>query len=103
MRTPSPSDRELDQQAVYDTESAIAHSERVITLQHLAIAATERAGCDPTRDRTLLAAMKGNLGELEAWRTYLLDELAAEQNGEAVPGHHHEPRPSLGCSLRLRS
>jgi hypothetical protein len=100
MRTPSPSDHELDQQAVRDTESAIAHSERVITLQHLAIAATERAGRDPTRERTLLATMEGNLGELEAWRAYLLDEPAAEQSGgPIISGHHHGPRPTSRSSL----
>jgi hypothetical protein len=92
MQASSPSVHERDQRSLPDAERAIVRSETIIALQHRVIAATERVGRDAARDRALLATMEGNLGELKAWRTYLLDGPAAEQkNGEAVPGHHNGP------------
>jgi hypothetical protein len=92
MQASSPSIHEHDQRSLPDAERAIMLSETIIALQRRVIAATECIGRDATRDRTLLATMEGNLGELKAWRTYLLDGPAAEQNnGKAVPGHHNGP------------
>jgi hypothetical protein len=79
MQASSPSVHERDQRGLLAAESAIARSETIIALQHRVIAATERVGRDATRDWALLTTMEGNLGELEAWRTYLLDGQAAEQ------------------------
>jgi hypothetical protein len=100
MQSPSLCARQIARQALCDAENAIGRGEMSITRQRWVIAATERAGHDATRDQTLLATMEGNLGALETWRTYLLAGSAAEQNnGEAVPGHYHGPRPTGRSSL----